>query len=209
MFGSFTEDEIRSMQITPTEKDVHLIFGSLDDATLRSVGFNNKPTEIEITKKNQTLKPVKVSNTDEVVLKNGNIDDSSSFPFSNGIKDNEEKDVELPVSFVPESVDLSTSQQCVTETVTVPSVNQEDDVLSGSFEALDVNDTRNQNLSPSIGPHTVSVELLPRGLVNSGNLCFLNATLQALLACSPFVLLLQELRMRKIPEVNYIFSWLM
>ncbi|KAK9757251.1 hypothetical protein RND81_01G151800 [Saponaria officinalis] len=45
--------------------------------------------------------------------------------------------------------------------------------------------------------------LLPRGLINAGNLCFLNATLQALLSCSPFVKLLQELRTRDIPKVDY------
>ncbi|XP_057790005.1 ubiquitin carboxyl-terminal hydrolase 24-like isoform X2 [Salvia miltiorrhiza] len=45
--------------------------------------------------------------------------------------------------------------------------------------------------------------ITPRGLVNSGNLCFLNATLQALLACSPFVQLLLGLRKRNIPKVGY------
>ncbi|CAB4309597.1 unnamed protein product [Prunus armeniaca] len=35
------------------------------------------------------------------------------------------------------------------------------------------------------------------------NLCFLNATLRALLSCSPFVQLLQELRTRKVPKVGY------
>ena len=44
-------------------------------------------------------------------------------------------------------------------------------------------------------------DLLPRGLINAGNLCFLNATVQALLSCSPFVQLLQELRNRDIPKV--------
>lgn len=43
--------------------------------------------------------------------------------------------------------------------------------------------------------------LLPRGIINPGNLCFLNATLQALLACSPFVRLLEELRHHCIPKV--------
>ncbi|KAH9315603.1 hypothetical protein KI387_024230, partial [Taxus chinensis] len=43
----------------------------------------------------------------------------------------------------------------------------------------------------------------PRGLVNAGNLCFLNATLQALLSCAPFFQLLQTLRSRDIPEVGY------
>lgn len=47
-------------------------------------------------------------------------------------------------------------------------------------------------------------DLLPRGLINSGNLCFLNATVQALLSCAPFVQLLQELRTREIPKVSII-----
>ncbi|WVZ66949.1 hypothetical protein U9M48_016101 [Paspalum notatum var. saurae] len=45
--------------------------------------------------------------------------------------------------------------------------------------------------------------LLPHGLRNTGNICFLNATLQALLSCSPFVQLLQDLRNRNIPKVGY------
>lgn len=45
------------------------------------------------------------------------------------------------------------------------------------------------------------LDLVPRGLINSGNLCFLNATLQALLSCSLFVQLLQDLRICNIPKV--------
>lgn len=45
--------------------------------------------------------------------------------------------------------------------------------------------------------------LLPRGLINSGNLCFLNATLQALLSCSPFVELLLKLRILSISKAEY------
>ncbi|KAK6121568.1 hypothetical protein DH2020_044688 [Rehmannia glutinosa] len=52
-------------------------------------------------------------------------------------------------------------------------------------------------------PVSDSRDILPRGLINSGNLCFLNATLQALLACSPFVQLLQGLRNRNIAKVRY------
>ncbi|CAI9769463.1 unnamed protein product [Fraxinus pennsylvanica] len=53
------------------------------------------------------------------------------------------------------------------------------------------------------GPVLAVRDLLPRGLINSGNLCFLNATLQALLSCSPFVQLLQRLRTCNIPKVGY------
>lgn len=214
VFGSFTEDEIKSLQSSPKENDVQFMFGSLDSATLRSVGiFNKIPSEIKSAKKCQPSKLVKERKTDEivhttakesqnivsVVHKNGNTHDSSSLPLSNGIKAQEQKDAELPVSFVPESVDD-------TEAVAVSSSsssNQEKVAFVSSFEALDLNDTKNNILTAENGLHTTATELLPRGLVNSGNLCFLNATLQALLACSPFVHLLQELRMRNIPEVGY------
>ncbi|KAI3716682.1 hypothetical protein L1987_67724 [Smallanthus sonchifolius] len=202
MFGSFTEDETKSLRRSPEENDVQFMFGSLDAATLRSVGFNNRPTEIEITKKSQPSKLVKKSNTDEFAYKNGNIHDSSSISFSNGIKEYEQKDEELPVSFVP-GVDQSISPQCVTEADNDSSVNQGNETYVRSFETLDVIDTKDNILSPSVIPYTTAIDLLPRGLVNSGNLCFLNANLQALLACSPFVHLLQELRTRNIPEVGY------
>jgi ubiquitin carboxyl-terminal hydrolase 10 len=47
----------------------------------------------------------------------------------------------------------------------------------------------------------LNMPLLPHGLKNTGNICFLNATLQALLSCSLFVHLLQDLRNRSIPKV--------
>lgn len=41
--------------------------------------------------------------------------------------------------------------------------------------------------------HQAPVALLPRGLINKGNWCYINATLQALVACSPFVHLMKSL----------------
>ncbi|KAI3706752.1 hypothetical protein L6452_24700 [Arctium lappa] len=220
VFGSFTEDELKSLQSSPKEDDVEFMFGSLDSATLRSVGiFNNRPSEIEIAKKHQPSKLVNKRKTDEtvhttakssqslvsVVHKNGNIHDSSSLSFSNGISKQERKSLELPVLFVPGSVGepLDESLQPYgTESVTVSSTSPGNEAPIRSFEALDLIDTKNNIFNASNGLHATST-LLPRGLVNSGNLCFLNATLQALLACSPFVRLLQELRMRNIPEIGY------
>ena len=73
-------------------------------------------------------------------------------------------------------------------------------VNSSSLASL----TGNEKTSRSCGEVQTAVKRLqPRGLVNSGNLCFLNATLQALLSCSPFFQLLQTLRSRDIPEAGY------
>lgn len=221
VFGSFTEDEIKSLQSSSKENDVQFMFGSLDSETLRSVGiFNNISSDIELAKKNQPSKLVKNRNTNEVVHtkakeshslpsdvhKNGHTPDSSSPFFRNGIKEQEPNDAELPVSFVPggdgEPLDQSISEQCRAEAVTVSSTNQGNEAFVRSFEAFDLLDDKNSIVSASNGSR-ITTELLPRGLVNSGNLCFLNATLQALLACSPFVHLLQELRMRNIPKIEF------
>lgn len=40
---------------------------------------------------------------------------------------------------------------------------------------------------------TTPLALLPRGLINKSNWCYINATLQALIACSPFVHLMKSL----------------
>ena len=56
IFGSFTEDEIRTLQSQPTT-DVGITFGSLDSATLKSVGiFDTKLTEFDHSKKLQPSK---------------------------------------------------------------------------------------------------------------------------------------------------------
>ncbi|KAL7201537.1 hypothetical protein ACSBR1_033274 [Camellia fascicularis] len=48
VFGSFTEDEIKSFQRQPPEIDIEIKFGSLDAETLRSLGiFNSKLTEYD------------------------------------------------------------------------------------------------------------------------------------------------------------------
>lgn len=47
-----------------------------------------------------------------------------------------------------------------------------------------------------------SVRLQPRGLINTGNSCFANATLQALLSCPPFLNLLASIKSRTIPQVS-------
>lgn len=47
-----------------------------------------------------------------------------------------------------------------------------------------------------------SPRLQPRGLINTGNSCFANSTLQALLSCPPFLNLLASIKSRNIPQVS-------
>ena len=52
------------------------------------------------------------------------------------------------------------------------------------------------------------LKVQPRGLLNTGNSCFANATLQALLSCPPFVDLLQGIRARAVPQVRVCYFFL-
>ncbi|CAN7108819.1 unnamed protein product [Brassica rapa subsp. narinosa] len=83
---------------------------------------------------------------------------------------------------------------------------------SSKFQALD-SEIFSSDSSPASIPrknnqmvHTEPApplkDFTPRGLINAGNLCFLNATLQALLSCSPFVQLLQGIQLQDIPKAE-------
>lgn len=220
VFGSFTEDEIKSLRNQPIENDIDITFGSLDSATLRSVGiFSTRPTDIETSSSVPSSKLVNRKNTDKAgctaentsvilgsVHGNGSIHDSCPCQFSDDVKVSGRNNVELPVPCVSEytSVPLNPYgwNRHGTEVATLSSKPPENDILIGSSEIVGLASKPNL-FNASNGLDAKVTTLLPRGLVNLGNLCFLNATLQALLSCSPFVELLQELRTRNIPQVGY------
>lgn len=77
---------------------------------------------------------------------------------------------------------------------------------TGSFNDSSSKLSSEDSKKASNMPVVCRKDLLPRGLINSGNLCFLNSTMQALLSCSPFVQLLQELRTRNVPKVVLLFK---
>ncbi|CAF2068676.1 unnamed protein product [Brassica napus] len=72
-------------------------------------------------------------------------------------------------------------------------------LLSGSSPAC-IPRKNNQMVVHTEQPAPPLKDFTPRGLINAGNLCFLNATLQALLSCSPFVQLLQGIQLQDIPK---------
>uniref|UniRef100_A0A915HZD9 Peptidase C19 ubiquitin carboxyl-terminal hydrolase domain-containing protein n=1 Tax=Romanomermis culicivorax TaxID=13658 RepID=A0A915HZD9_ROMCU len=68
--------------------------------------------------------------------------------------------------------------------------------VSNKSENVVENDEAAQNLGAFLQNYQLTHRGLPyqlRGLVNSGNWCYVNATLQALIACPPFVHLIRDL----------------
>ncbi|KAF7824647.1 ubiquitin carboxyl-terminal hydrolase 24 [Senna tora] len=75
---------------------------------------------------------------------------------------------------------------------------------TGNLKHVNENGSLDQDTKKASNGHVaIFKDILPRGLINSGNLCFLNATMQALLSCSPFVQLLQELKNRENSMAGY------
>ncbi|PPD90180.1 hypothetical protein GOBAR_DD12871 [Gossypium barbadense] len=228
VFGSFTEDETRSLLSKQSsgnsEKPVatkELQFGSFNVAAGGSLGsangnLSNKPSStngsieflsstsrIEDGKSRKTTTDHSL-NTLQTPKEAGSANSSSSScSLSNGVKQLNAKGIDVT------SVHLSINE-----------LNPLSDSQSSKFHVLEseIIENRDQNgtVDTSLGgsvrgdiakeekdPIKVVKNLVPRGLINSGNLCFLNATLQALLSCSPFVQLLQQLKLRNIPKVGY------
>ncbi|XP_015881911.3 ubiquitin carboxyl-terminal hydrolase 24 [Ziziphus jujuba] len=222
VFGSFTEDETKSLLVKhasrdskkPAEKKV-LQFGSLNFVAEKSLdSFEGQSS----TKQNNLEGKTQFQSSD-FLTKNNEVkcvktaDDNSSGAFASP-KEN---------GYVSDSTHVSPGcngvKEAVTDTVDLTSSLefQKNDGLLNKFSHLELHHEEQNgsvdNLSVSLsdeelrkasnGPVKVCKNLLPRGLVNSGNLCFLNATLQALLSCSPFVQLLQEIQTQNIPKVGY------
>ncbi|CAA2987004.1 ubiquitin carboxyl-terminal hydrolase 24-like [Olea europaea subsp. europaea] len=218
IFGSFTEEELRSLQHEPSQNNTEITFGSLDSATLRSVGISNTSlSEIYSPKGYELLRPPRIENTFRTprntentshlevpfVQKNGCSNDTS--PIERYMT----KELKSACLNSDNSCDLSNDsnqqsiQQPSRERVTKLSSFLDDVVLDDSTEGFDTVDSNKSIAQTANGPNSIPKNFLPRGLVNLGNLCFLNATVQALLSCSPFFELLCDLRNHNIPEIGY------
>ncbi|XP_042481480.1 ubiquitin carboxyl-terminal hydrolase 24-like [Macadamia integrifolia] len=235
IFGSFTEDEVRSFQRQSSVKTVQpldnkgLQFGSLDFETVKSLGgLNDRPRETDSSKrstnsqpskpitKDDSIKILKTTNTASQsvlgsVKENGTAQSlSNSFPTSNGVKELERTNVDLlcvcqDECFPPKQSSGSKvygPDSGKSKVVNLPAVSNS--TLNETVVDTSSIVASKEVVKKAINGTAVDVRnLLPRGLINSGNLCFLNATLQALLSCSPFVWLLQELRNRDIPKNGF------
>ncbi|KAL0007054.1 hypothetical protein SO802_008556 [Lithocarpus litseifolius] len=222
VFGSFTEDETRSFLLKPSsgkvEKPVEkkeLRFGSVDFIAGKSLGglYGESSRQLDspkgsngllsspVLKKDNEPKSVKILNNHlpgvlGTPKENGSVDSSThGSSHINGVDEVKADGTDF--------IAMHTSQNedgLLNEFSSLKLQNPEENgVLSDSSVVVGDNDLQ----KASNGPINSCRDISPRGLINSGNLCFLNATLQALLACSPLFQLLQELRTRKIPKVGY------
>ncbi|XP_078171591.1 ubiquitin-specific protease 24 [Carex rostrata] len=232
LFGDFTEAETKIFQGQPSStpvaptKNEGFRFGSLDFPSigLLESPFVNKQSISPVQSggnENNTIKTEMLfSNNlspDTIVHANGTSKSSissangSSSKLEKSVKKNEVKEV-LPkvqtngVQSVNGGAPFYISKLVVTpknekkESKDLSTKRQENGVKVQSA-AINYDPTVDVVLKNEKKPH--STTLVPRGLVNTGNTCFLNASLQALLSCSPFVEFLQGLRDRALPKVAY------
>ncbi|MQM00701.1 hypothetical protein Taro_033443 [Colocasia esculenta] len=226
IFGSFTEEETRLFRrqsagnSTFPLETTQLQFGSLDFSSIISTkGFALEKTKPDITSRTGAHVPSPVIEEKYDNRKVLNVQETQSRGCTDGNslqKDKLHGNGKVNVDMVSVCIDQNKSGFV--------------EVL-GRTELDDVRDEKSENVMPTIYGNTIQENgashvslifpsskldakkalsggstvrsLLPRGLINSGNLCFLNATLQALLSCLPFVQLLQDLRTRNIPKVGY------
>ncbi|XP_058225892.1 ubiquitin carboxyl-terminal hydrolase 24-like [Rhododendron vialii] len=228
LFGSFTEDETRSLLKLPekTKKLVEkkelpvvssnvateLVFGGFSgeaphrfDSSRGPIG--SQPSHVNqdiegssIVTKHALLPAASGSSKENGVVKNL----AHYHPSSNGNEESRKED----------SVDLTPLHLSDERAPPNQSRFSKLEALDGGFlREVKLNGSNDSNPSATVpfeevtknasNGHVAVRDFLPRGLINSGNLCFLNATLQALLSCSPFVQLLQGLKSRNIPKVGY------
>ncbi|PWA13603.1 Peptidase C19, ubiquitin carboxyl-terminal hydrolase 2 [Artemisia annua] len=193
LFGSFSEDEVRSWLSKPSENgekivkkkaldvDSLKISSEISFGSFNGESYKNIDSSKGIVNGNaaSTLKNGKGSHTDA----NNNLKaealvhpKQNGGPHSNG------------------NTKLKPAENVNTTSLHIPSKNVPSLVSVMKEEKL------NKTTDGPI-PTDSGTCLLPRGLINSGNMCFLNATLQALLSCSSVVQLLQGLKARNVDKV--------
>jgi ubiquitin carboxyl-terminal hydrolase 10 len=156
-------------------------------------------------------KDVKVAKKGDGVLgsprENGSIGNSNhGSSLSNGVDVLKTESIDLTSLHLSEKEDGPTSPLQSSSFHVLDSEGIKDGDHDGTSNDSSIHVRKEDVWKATDGPLPAVKSLLPRGLINTGNLCFLNATLQALLSCSPFVQLLQELRIRDIPKVcHFIF----
>ncbi|CAO2834583.1 unnamed protein product [Amaranthus hypochondriacus] len=223
LFGSFTEAETKSFHNKPAENtkkpvvERALQFGSLPLVSEALLGAGNVKPGKEIASSVKTanlfekdacsvqLKDDLPVSGAAVSKENGRIHAYERVhPLTNGVKEIKDGNVDLVSACCPKVDGTVLPQQNLSSPKGGQDIKVKEKYSNGvcdsSKKILPLKDDPEKAFNSST---VATCDLLPRGLINAGNLCFLNATLQALLSCSPFLKLLQELKTRDIPKVNY------
>ncbi|GAB4827797.1 Ubiquitin carboxyl-terminal hydrolase 24 [Ancistrocladus abbreviatus] len=225
IFGSFTEDEIRSWQRKPSESNEGLAgkkefqFGSLTFVTRTSFGSVNGESSKQINSSEKSRDLVKQDHVvkssvnskelqpgSEVTLKeNGSVHNSNHLSLlSNGVNGMKVDSLDIALLSVSEHEAIDAKQSSNVKVQVAEGGHSQEKHFTKIHEEAQVPILSKEHMKNTSNGSILAIpDLVPRGLINSGNLCFLNATLQSLISCSPFVQLLQELKFRNIPKVGY------
>ncbi|KAI3697481.1 hypothetical protein L6452_30542 [Arctium lappa] len=202
LFGSFSEDEVKSWFDKPSgnakkpvkEKALDLdslkisseiSFGSFSDESYKNMdsskGSNCNPTSI--CKNGTSSHSEAIDNLKPKALIHPKENGTLSYNGNMELK---------PVE------NINFCSPCIPSKNVATSVVQNDFQTVPSVKEEKLDDTFDGHLAMDSGTY-----LLPRGLINSGNTCFLNATLQALLSCSAVIQLFQGLKTHNIHKTGY------
>lgn len=191
-----------------------ITFGSLGDESSKQSGFANGKGDFQPTDSPKD-KDVKIANrapdTPGVPgspKDNGHIHaPSCSSSLGNGVKNLNTESISLSSLNLSQNEDGPTNQLQSSSFHVLGNGSLKNNDLEKFNNGSAVQVKKEEVRKAANGPAADAKILLPRGLINKGNLCFLNATLQALLSCSPFVHLMQELRTQNIPMVCILKSF--
>ncbi|THU63350.1 hypothetical protein C4D60_Mb01t14860 [Musa balbisiana] len=219
VFGSFTEDETKLFQKQSGEDDTsHIEKTGLQFGSLTVSSDKGSTTETKQTNSSIRSKGIQLSKTiaEDQICTTKLASKIDKLPGDTRAQANGSSSVHSThIVGVTEngkdnsaSVSLQISEPGIRDTATfasteVQGVLQESKNQNVLVDSVLVASPMVEILKTSGEKEPVVKGLLPRGLINSGNLCFLNATLQGLLSCSPFVRLLQDLRNQTIPKSGY------
>ncbi|RIA05181.1 hypothetical protein BRARA_K00515, partial [Brassica rapa] len=200
LFGSFTEHETKSLiehnkpiRSPQNHKEKSLKKGQADGAV------KSRPSSSQSAGSHKGLDASTPSTSDKIsdTEVNGIIKEvSERKPLTNGVAVKAD-----PIGLEKLCVSDAESDSLYKASSSKFQALEDSEILLSGSSSNSVPRKSNQMVATET-PLPIKKELTPRGLINAGNLCFLNATLQALLSCSPFVQLLQRVQFQDIPKAE-------